>query len=180
MLRTLLLLAMAYGVRRNEANGDCPGFKGDGVCEWGATRKSDGHGREPRPTCYNCSLKKSPPEQPNKRKRADGDQQTQTAPRASRPAATDAFTALDGRGISPVPIAPGRPPNDTQWDGEQRTHTDPNSHAAWAFNNRRDGGSRHYQMFDSLWSTESHGWIQSQKMSGQVRSGLILGRSLGP
>ncbi len=42
MLRTLLLLAMAYGVRRNEANGDCPGFKGLGVCEWGATRQSDG------------------------------------------------------------------------------------------------------------------------------------------
>ena len=48
MLRTLLLLAMAYGVRRNEANGDCPGFKGDGVCEWGATRKSDGRGRVTR------------------------------------------------------------------------------------------------------------------------------------
>ena len=44
MLRTLLLLAMAYGVRRNEANGDCPGFKGNGVCEWGATRQSDGRG----------------------------------------------------------------------------------------------------------------------------------------
>jgi hypothetical protein len=27
---TLLLLAMAYGVRRNEANRDCPGFKGNG------------------------------------------------------------------------------------------------------------------------------------------------------
>ena len=45
MLRTLLLLAMAYGVRRNEANGDCPGFKGNGVCEWGATRQSGGRGQ---------------------------------------------------------------------------------------------------------------------------------------
>jgi hypothetical protein len=50
MHRTLLLLAMAYGVRRNEANGDCPGFKGNGVCEWGATRQSGGRGRAPRPT----------------------------------------------------------------------------------------------------------------------------------
>ena len=48
MLRTLLLLAMAYGVRRNEANGDCPGFKGNGVCEWGATRQSDGRGHMAR------------------------------------------------------------------------------------------------------------------------------------
>ena len=91
MLRTFLILAIAYGVWRN---------KGDGVCEWGATRKSDGRGRAPRPTCYNCSLQKSPPEQPNKRKR-DAEQQTQTAPRAPRPAATNAFPALDGRGISP-------------------------------------------------------------------------------
>ena len=106
MLRTLLLVAaMAYGVRRNEANGDCPGFRGDGVCEWGATRKSDGHGREPRPTCRNCAIKRSPPAQPNKRKRpVDGEQQTQTAPRAPRPTATNAFSALDGRGISPVPM----------------------------------------------------------------------------
>jgi hypothetical protein len=44
-------------------------------------------------------------------------------------------------------------------------HIDPDSHAAWAFNNRRDGGSRHYQMLDPSWSIESHGWIQSQKMS---------------
>ena len=92
MLRTLLLLAMAYGVRRNEANGDCPGFKGNGVCEWGATRQSDGRGRAPRPTCANCEKERSPPAQPNKRKRpVDGEQQTQTAPRAPRPAATDAF-----------------------------------------------------------------------------------------
>ena len=43
--------AMAYGVRRNEANGDCPGFRGDSVCESGAARKFDGHGRAPRPKC---------------------------------------------------------------------------------------------------------------------------------
>ena len=42
MLRTFLLLAMAYGVRRNEANGDCPGFKGDGVCEWGSDNRTSG------------------------------------------------------------------------------------------------------------------------------------------
>ena len=94
----------------------------------------------------------SPRWPPNKRKR-DGEQQTHTAPRAPRPAATDAFAALDGRGISPVPMAPGRPPNASQWDGERRTHIDPDSHAAWAFKNRRDGGSRHYQMFDPSWST---------------------------
>ena len=51
MLRTFLLLAMAFGVRRNEANGDCPGFKGDGVCEWGATRQPDGRGRVPNIPC---------------------------------------------------------------------------------------------------------------------------------
>ena len=82
-----------------------------------------------------------------------------------------ALAALDGRGISPVPMAPGRPPNASQWDGERRTHIDPDSHAAWAFKNRRDGGSRHYQMFDPSWSTESHGWIQSQKMSEMLIDG---------
>ena len=54
---------------------------------------------------------------------------------------------------------------------ERRTHIDPDSHAAWAFNNRRDGGSRHYQMFDPSWSTETHGWIQSQKMSDMLIDG---------
>ena len=54
---------------------------------------------------------------------------------------------------------------------ERRTHIDPDSHASWAFNNRRDGGSRHYQMFDPSWSTESHGWIQSQKMSEMLIDG---------
>jgi hypothetical protein len=68
-------------------------------------------------------------------------------------------------------MAPCRPPNASQWDGERRTHIDPDSHAAWAFNNRRDGGSRHYQMFDPSWSTESHGWIQSQKMSEMLIDG---------
>ena len=70
-----------------------------------------------------------------------------------------------------MPFAPGRPANGTQWDGERRTHIDPDSHAAWAFNNRRDGGSRHYQMFDPSWSTETHGWIQSQKMSDMLIDG---------
>jgi hypothetical protein len=58
-----------------------------------------------------------------------------------------------------------------RWDGEQRTHTNPDSHAAWAFNNRRDGGSRHYQMFEPSWSTDSHGWIQSQRMSDLLIDG---------
>ena len=46
---------------------------------------------------------------------------------------------------------------------ERRTHIDPDSHI--------DGGSRHYQMFDPSWSTESHGWIQSQKMSEMLIDG---------
>ena len=157
---------MAYGVRRNEANGDCPGFRGDGICEWGATRQSDGHGRAPRPKCYNCTLEKSPLQQPNKRhcaRPAGGEQQAPT--RAPRPALTNAFSALDGSANSPRPDLRGRPATGTHWDGERHPHSDANSHAAWAFNNRRDGGSRHYQMFDESWTTDSHGLVRSQKMT---------------
>ena len=174
---------MAYGIRRNPANGDCPGFKGDGICGWGATRQSDGHGRTPRPTCFNCSLKRSPPAQPNKRTRpvgqrnkrnrpGYGEQQTRTAPRVPRPAARDAFgdafAALDGRGSSPVPTASGRPANGTQWDGQRRMHADPDSHTAWTFHYQRES---HYRMYDPSWSTESHGWIQSQTIPDLLING---------
>jgi hypothetical protein len=172
MLPLVIVAMMAYGVRRNEANGDCPGFRGDGVCEWGATRQSDGHGRAPRPRCKNCMLEKSPPQQPNKRHCArptDGEQQAPPRPPSQAP--TNAFSALNGTANSPRPDLPGRPATGTHWDGERHAHSDANTHAAWAFNNRRDGGSRHYQMFDESWTTDSHGWVRSQKMTDLLVDG---------
>ena len=134
----------AWRIRRNDDHGDCPGRPQHNLrCPWGATRESKGQGKT-RSLCTNCFAGKEPPAALPKRLRV----MSPPARRPPRPAPLNAFEALSGTANSPRQDMPGRPPDNTMWDG--------NSHARLDSTTVEDdphwsGGARKYSRWHNSW-----------------------------
>ena len=135
----------AWRIRRNDDNGDCPGqTHHNGRCPWGATREGNGDGRTPRARCSGCNARKEPPAPLPKRPRV----MPPPPRRPPRPAPLNALEALTGTPNSPRQDMPGRPPDNTMWDGNSHARLDSTTvedNPHWS------GGARKYSRWHNSW-----------------------------